>query len=146
MKQCFICQEWLPISEFYRHKEMADGHLNKCKECTKLGVRNNRQENIDYYREYDRTRSREGGDRRITPLTSDQQKQHTAAYRAKYPEKYMAHTAVNNAVRDGRLYKPDYCEECGNYCNPEAHHEDYAYPLEVIWLCKSCHGLLSRLY
>lgn len=38
-KICIICGEEKEISEYYKHQKMADGHLNKCKQCTKDGVK-----------------------------------------------------------------------------------------------------------
>lgn len=34
-KICFRCGIKKPLTEFYAHKGMRDGHLNKCKDCTK---------------------------------------------------------------------------------------------------------------
>jgi hypothetical protein len=63
------------------------------------------------------------------------------AHRIRYPEKYKASTAVNNAIRDGKLVRQS-CETCGGF--GEAHHDDYAKPLEVRWLCRKHHAEQHR--
>ena len=37
-KKCFKCGQKKTITEFYKGQAMADGHLNKCIECTKRDV------------------------------------------------------------------------------------------------------------
>ena len=34
-KICFRCGIEKPITDYYKHNQMKDGHLNKCKACTK---------------------------------------------------------------------------------------------------------------
>tara|TARA_R100001594_G_scaffold53735_1_gene87269 strand:+ start:9039 stop:9401 length:363 start_codon:yes stop_codon:yes gene_type:complete len=106
---------------------MADGHLNKCKDCVKGRIANHREENIERIREYDRKRGNRQG------------YEYTKEYREKYPNKYKAHNTVNNAIRDKRLDKKTECESCGSDFHVVAHHDDYSKPLEVRWLCQACH-------
>lgn len=125
MKKCFKCGAEKPLADFYRHEKMADGHLNKCKECTKLDVKSRRKDNPEV-QAYDRKRG------------ARQSATYQRQYRAKYPKKYAAHTWVGNAVRDGKLVKQTVCE-CGSDFHVEAHHDDYDKPTEVRWLCALCH-------
>lgn len=45
MKKCFKCGIEKLLTEFYKHSKCKDGHLNKCKECTREDVKNNK---VDY--------------------------------------------------------------------------------------------------
>lgn len=131
MKECFKCGAMKPYTEFYKHKQMSDGYLNKCKTCAKHDVRKNRADNVEYYREYDAKRYKDDPKvrQRIARVTMEWKKRH--------PDRYRAHYAVGNAVRDGRLEKKP-CEVCGaTYVH--GHHDDYTKPLEVRWLCPIHH-------
>lgn len=130
-KQCFRCGESKPLSEFYTHPMMGDGHLGKCKECTKRDVRANRRIKLEQYREYDRDRFKNDPERRAAQYA------YTAQLEEKYPEKRRARHMVSNAIRDGRLIRKP-CEVCG-HLKAEAHHDDYSKPLDVRWLCKDHH-------
>jgi hypothetical protein len=52
--------------------------------------------------------------------------------------KHSANLKVASAIRRGEL-KRQPCEICGNP-KAVAHHEDYGKPLDVNWLCRSCHS------
>jgi hypothetical protein len=58
---------------------------------------------------------------------------------AKYRQQQRAYAAVRRAIKRGILTRQP-CMWCG--AKAEAHHQDYDHPLEVMWLCHSCHFLL----
>lgn len=123
-KRCFKCGEVKPLSEFYAHPQMADGHLNKCKDCAK----------------------RDAKHRRDDAPESDLQTRLKAC--AANPNHKNAYMAVDAAVRAGVLKKPDHCQGCGRSASETrigAHHYDYTKPLDVIWVCAACHRPLDKV-
>jgi hypothetical protein len=130
MKTCFKCNTVRPLTDFYAHSKMSDGHLNKCKQCTKIDVLKHRNKNIEKVRQYDRDRAK----------NPDRQKANiavTKAWREEDKRRYKCHYAVSQAIKKGELIRKN-CEKCGNE-NSLAHHEDYDKPLMVNWLCQPCH-------
>lgn len=154
MKRCFKCGVEKPLSEFYKHPAMSDGHVNKCKDCNKKDVHRNREERADYYREYDRNRKNADERNRKNNEREKQRCLEDSQYRLKTLErkkewceknqhKRQAHYTVGNALRDGKIEKPSCCEHCGTSAKSiEAHHWSYLpeHWLDVIWLCTTCHG------
>lgn len=120
MKVCRECGLDQPLTEFYPHRQMADGYLNKCKPCVRRRIRSQRLERGDNIRAYDRARP----PRSYTRHT----KRHSAA-----------HSAVHKAIKKGLLVRPERCSACDQDGRIEAAHYDYSEPLRVRWLCPRCH-------
>lgn len=148
-KTCFKCQESKPLSEFYRHSRMGDGHLNKCKECTKKDVSNNRINKIEYYRSFDKRRASNPNRvlarniYRKTEAGKDAFKRAHKNWAIKHPERKKASQIVANAVRDKKLTKQP-CFICGHE-KVEAHHPVYSMPLDVVWLCVRHHKMTHAM-
>jgi hypothetical protein len=146
MKKCFKCGNVFPVDFFYVHKKMADGRLNKCKNCCKKDVSKNYKQKKEYYKEYEKKRANlphRVEARKDYAKTESYKISHAKSlkkHKELHPKKYKARTMVGNALKYGFLMRKNECENCGSTKKIEAHHDDYNKPLDVRWLCNLCHS------
>ena len=140
---CKVCGVTSDVAEFYT------GVTNRCKECHKKKVKENREEKSEYYKSYDAKRFQEDPkvkERHKIYQKTEAGKSAMKAGRDKWvsqsPEKRAAHVILGNAVRNSMILKPDFCSKCGKKevsRKIHAHHHDYTKPVDVTWLCAQCH-------
>jgi hypothetical protein len=129
LKTCFKCGKEKALTEFYKHPFMGDGHLGKCKPCTRKDVRKNYVDKIEEKRAYDAMRN-------SSPERKKRAVESFKKSNTKHPERETAKAKTSNAIRDGKLLRQP-CLICGE--KAEAHHPDYSRPLDVVWLCRPHH-------
>lgn len=90
-KKCFKCGEIKSINDFYKHKQMLDGRLNKCIICTKNDVTNRYNKLIEdpEFINSERKRCREKY-RRLYVGTGKSNIEYNKTYMMKFPEKKNA--------------------------------------------------------
>ena len=148
MYTCKKCGIEKPASDFYAHPASSTGHDSSCKVCRKEMLNISRAKNIDYYREYDKRRYKEDPKRKERNIKYSKSeagkiaaKRNKAKWLKRNPIKRAAHIILGNAVSKGSIKKLYSCESCGvTGVRIHGHHDDYAKPLEVKWLCSFCHS------
>lgn len=125
-KICFKCGRELPLSHFYKHSKMADGYLNKCKDCTKNDVKKrydtlSKDEN---YMEKERARGRE--------------KYKRLSYNLKNFKSTTKLCPIEKTIAS-RLRRVGYDTN-----GKEAHHWNYNYPKSIILLPRKIHKLIHK--
>ena len=104
MKKCFKCGIEKELSEFYAHPRMGDGHLGKCKECTKNDTKiheakiKSTPEGIESERKRHREKYHRLKYKDVYKPTPEEKKEMMAKYDAKYPEKKIAKSHAGKII------------------------------------------------
>jgi hypothetical protein len=164
MKRCCSCQETKPFSGFRNNASKKDGKAGECRDCERVRKREQRKnwtpEQKSHYRSLPSVKRAKANYRKTEQYKlaarpgERRRRQHKyradPEYRAKViaklkaaktPEKNRARRALGRALTKGKIQKQP-CA-CGN-TRAHGHHEDYSKPLEVTWLCASCHSKLHH--
>lgn len=113
-KRCRDCSQELPLEAFHRMSSSRDGRQPRCKACIKAY----QQASPTFH-----ANARENARRQVQ----------------RRPEQVRAKGAVARAIKRGDLVRQP-CELCAATENIDAHHHlGYDHPLDVQWLCRSCH-------
>jgi len=165
MKYCPRCKEVKLRDEFSKNRTSTDGLQAWCKECQSQAARGRYAKDPKKYLEYMRRYRKEhpevcrGCDRRrhaknpekfcararhYRERNGEKYRESIRCYRAQNPGRVKAQNRFGYAIERGKIVRPDVCSACGKVCKPDGHHEDYSKPLEVMWLCRSCHKRLHQ--
>ena len=122
MKKCFKCKLDKELIDFYPHKQMADGHLNKCRDCARKDSATQLEVN------------------KLNPdwVAKEKERVRLKQLRMHGSKRTEIYNQVKVAILTGSL-KTEPCIICGE-AKAEGHHEDYNKPLDLVWLCKRHHS------
>jgi hypothetical protein len=133
MKKCFKCGIEKELSNFYKHKQMLDGHLNKCIDCTKndVKIRYSELSSDILFVEKERKRGRDKY-HRLYEGTGRSKPNNLSRYYLLYPEKKKA------ISMSGKIKPPQPGLEKHHWSYNEDHYKD------LIFITKKHHMKAHR--
>lgn len=154
-KVCTKCKSELQISMFRTRIDRGGKPRSACKKCEYEQCAPYREMNREKIREKNyayknSTRGKQtSAAHRMTYNTGEEKKKSDRAaaikYRAKNKHRVSASNTLIKSVMRGDIVRPALCQECGKQAPLDGHHDDYNKPLEVRWLCRSCHKALHKM-
>lgn len=134
-KFCKGCDSWLYEAAFPRSKAKYDGLHAYCLACNRTKQAAERARRGEGYREMRRRYRR-----------TDRGARAYSKYKPTHPWQHEAQKKIWLEIQAGRLVKPKTCSECDRGGRIDGHHDDYAKPLVVRWLCRWCHQKWHRIH
>ena len=118
---CITCKKEKSENDFSNYQK---GHI--CKDCRSI-----------YYRSWYLKNGRNRDKMYNRLYTREWQRKHRSEVKAEHDVALLA--------RLGKKIKPTECEICKwSKTRLSGHHQDYSKPLEVIWVCGSCHKKIHQ--
>ncbi len=118
-----------------------ENNHERVKEQNNKATKKYRAKNIDWIR----AKGRENAKNREQKYDKEKALKWVRKWQKKNKHKLNAAAKARRAVKLGKIIKPNYCQICGDEAKLQNHHHDYSKPLEVIFVCRMCHGLMDRV-
>jgi ribosomal protein S27AE len=123
-----VATDFRPVTHFPNRTRYT------CRTCETADGQRWRENNPDRAREsWRRNRNNEKGSAR------------KADWVRRNKQKDLAQRRLRDHCRRGKIQRQTVCEQCGSGGYIHAHHDDYAKPLDVRWLCAKCHNAVHRV-
>ena len=144
LRQCTHCSETKPLEDYPFNKGYF---LWRCKKCWEKRFNETFRSDPEWQAKDKAWREKYNSDgrRKNTPFEINGERN------KRYPEKSRARRILRDAISRGEVIRPLTCENCGNggvgrdgRSTIQGHHDDYNSPLDVKWLCTTCHAAMHR--
>jgi hypothetical protein len=139
-KRCSRCLATKLAADFGIDRQAPNGLKSHCKECLRASGRAYHVAHLEARRIYKHGLW-------IDPDSRQRMISLTARWRAERRQEIRCRAILGRAVLAGIVARPSGCSRCG-VCRPDikihGHHNDYANPLAVVWLCSWCHAKRHR--
>lgn len=136
-KQCSVCHRWKDETLFYMKSGRAY-RMAMCIECFQNSQKKLTSKCLYCGKEFKHKTHALGAFCSKSCNRKESNSRPGRWYRPQATEQEVKHAIylVGQAYPDRSKFS---CESCGSKQNLRAHHDDYSKPLDVKWLCHSCH-------